>query len=81
MDPLPIGTIADPQFMTGQVLMIPPEVRRKHLAIFGTTAPGNRRFSETGSRGTLSAASASPSSIRTAHSSKTSSNTTSPDTA
>lgn len=40
MDPLPIGTIADPQFMTGQVLIIPPEVRRKHLAIFGTTGAG-----------------------------------------
>jgi type IV secretory pathway TraG/TraD family ATPase VirD4 len=39
-DPLPIGTIADPQFMTGQVLLIPPEVRRKHLALFGMTGAG-----------------------------------------
>jgi hypothetical protein len=40
MHPLPIGRHADPQYNTDQVLIIPPEVRRKHMAIFGTTGAG-----------------------------------------
>ena len=40
MPPLPLGRIADPQFQTGEVFLIPPEVRRKHMAIFGTTGAG-----------------------------------------